>query len=72
MYPVCTFQEADYRFGAGPLRMTIEYVDWSHPVQYDSETWYEIVGVEQTETGREVGRRRALVRARQLPSRPLP
>jgi hypothetical protein len=63
---VCTFDEADYRFGAGPLTMTVEAVDWANPVLYDNETWYDVVGTERTREGRDIGRRRALVRARQL------
>jgi hypothetical protein len=69
-YPVRTFPETDYRFGAGPLRMTVEYIDWSNPVEYDGEIWHEIVGVEQTSDGREIGRRRALVKVSQLASLP--
>lgn len=69
-HPIRTFPETDYRFGSGPLRMTVEHVDWSKPVLYDDETWYEVVGVEQTPDGREVGHRRALVKGSQLSSLP--
>jgi hypothetical protein len=69
-YPVRTFPESDYRFGAGPLTMTVEYVDWSNPVVYDAVRWYEVYGVEQTPDGRVIGRRRALVKASQLASLP--
>ena len=65
-HPVRVFPELDYRFGTGPLRMTIEHVDWSNPVCYDNENWYEIIGVEQTTDGRAIGRRRALVKGSQL------
>jgi hypothetical protein len=68
--PTRTFSETDYRFGAGPLRMTIEHVDWSNPVLYDNETWYEIAGVELTADGRALGRRRALVKGSRLSSPP--
>jgi hypothetical protein len=68
--PIHTFHEPDYRFGTGPLRMTIERVDWTNPVLYDGEAWYEVVGVEQTQDGRDVGRRRALVKNSQLSSLP--
>jgi hypothetical protein len=69
-YPVRTFPEADYRFGAGPLRMTVEQIDWSNPVVYDGETWHEVTGVEQAPDGREIGHRRALVKASRLSSLP--
>jgi hypothetical protein len=48
----------------------VEQVDWSNPVVYDGETWHEVTGVEQTPDGREIGHRRALVKASQLSSLP--
>ncbi len=66
--PVRTFAEADYRFGTGPLKMTIEHVDWLTPMHYDGERWYEVYGVEQTLDGRAVCRRQVLVRGRRLAS----
>ena len=64
--PVSHFPESDYRFGAGPLRMRVERVDWNRPVRYDDDNWYEVDGIEVTADGREIGRRQALVRARSL------
>ncbi|WP_213003392.1 hypothetical protein [Winogradskya consettensis] len=64
--PVSCFAEPDYRFGAGPLWMRVERVDWNRPVRYDEDNWYEVDGVETTSEGREIGRRQALVRARSL------
>ena len=64
--PVSLFPESDYRFGAGPLRMRVERIDWNRPVRYDDDNWYEVDGVEVTADGREIGRRQALVRARSL------
>jgi hypothetical protein len=64
--PVSSFPEADYRFGVGTLRMRVERIDWQRPLRYDDETWYEVVGMEVTADGREVGRRQTLVRARNL------
>lgn len=64
--PVWTFAEADYRFGAGTLRMTVEHVDWGSPVQQDGEMWYEVAGVEISVDGRVVGPRRTMVRASRL------
>jgi hypothetical protein len=69
-YQLRTFSETDYRFGTGPLRMTVEAVDWSNPVEYGGETWYEVVGIEQTTDGRALGRRSALVKASQLSGLP--
>jgi hypothetical protein len=63
---VWTFAESDYRFGAGPLLMTVDQVDWSAPVQQDGEVWYEVTGVEFATDGRVVGPRRTMVRAGRL------
>lgn len=68
--PVSLFPESDYRFGAGPLRMRVERVDWNRPVHYDNDSWYEVDGVEVTSDGREIGRRQALVRGRNLTALP--
>jgi hypothetical protein len=64
--PVWSFAEADYRFGSGPLLMTVEKVDWTEPVQQDGEVWYEVTGMEITDDGRVVGPRRTMVRAGRL------
>jgi hypothetical protein len=64
--PVWTFAEADYRFGAGVLRMTVDHVDWGSPVQQDGEVWYEVAGVELSDDGRVIGPRRTMVRAARL------
>ena len=64
--PVWTFAEADYRFGTGPLRMTVDHVDWTSPVQQDGEVWYEVTGTEVSNDGRVIGPRRTVVRAARL------
>ena len=64
--PVSLFAETDYRFGSGCLRMAVERIRWAEPLREDGETWYEVDGVELTGDGREVGRRRALVKASRL------
>ena len=64
--PVYAFDEADYRFGEGTLRMTVDRVDWSSPVQQDGETWYEVAGIELSADGRVVGPRRTMVRGSRL------
>lgn len=61
------FAEPDYRYGVGPVTMRIEHVDRAHPVRYEGETWYEVVGVQIGHNGAELGRRSVLVRARRLP-----
>jgi hypothetical protein len=68
--PVCHFEESDYCYGTGSLTMRVERIDWSKPVHYDGESWYEVDGIEITSDGREVGRRQALVRGRRLSSQP--
>jgi hypothetical protein len=64
--PVWTFAEADYRFGAGALHMTVDHVDWGSPVQQDGEVWFEVAGIELSADGRVVGPRRTMVRASRL------
>ena len=50
----------------------VEHIDWSRPLVTEGEYWYEIDGIELTADGREIGRRRSLVRGRSLgrPMRP--
>ena len=63
---VWTFDESDYLFGAGALRMIVESVDWSRPRVRDGETWYDVQGIEVTLEGRVVGPRRTTVKASRL------
>jgi hypothetical protein len=64
--PVLIFDEADYRFGTGPLRLVVTRVHWNAPQRDGAEVWYEVQGIEMTGDGREVGARTALVRASRL------
>ena len=64
--PVIEFAESDYCYGTGPLLMRVEHIDWSRPVLYDNENFYQVDGVEMAADGREIGRRQALVRGRRL------
>jgi hypothetical protein len=64
------FDQSDYCFGAGPLWLRVEHIDWAHPVSYDNDTWYEVDGIEVSSTGQDVGRRQALVRAVRLAAMP--
>jgi hypothetical protein len=64
--PVIEFAESDYCYGAGPLLMRVEHIDWNRPVLYDNENFYQVDGVEIAADGREIGRRQALVRGRRL------
>ena len=63
---VWTFDESDYLFGAGALRMIVETVDWSRPRVRDGETWYDVQGVEVTTDDRVIGPRRTTVKASRL------
>jgi hypothetical protein len=63
---VSHFAEEDYLYGAGPLMIRIERVDWTEPTTYDGDKWFPIEGVEMTADGREVGPRQVLVRGRRL------
>jgi hypothetical protein len=62
--------EADYRFGAGPLRLRVASIDWAHPMQYDGEAWYSVHGFYVAHDGSERGQRLVLVRGRRLPGAP--
>jgi hypothetical protein len=64
--PVTEFAESDYCYGTGPLLMRVEHIDWSRPVLYDNENFYQVDGVEMAADGREIGHRQALVRGRRL------
>ena len=68
--PATHFAEMDYCYGVGPLWIRVERIDWTRPVEYNGETWYEVDGIEMTSDGREIGRRQALVRSRRLSSFP--
>jgi hypothetical protein len=68
--PVSRFAESDYCYGTGTLAMKVDRVDWSRPVLYDGENWYEVEGMEVAVDGREIGRRQALVRGRRLKGPP--
>jgi hypothetical protein len=63
-----TFAEADYRFGSGPLRIQIDRVLASSPIQQDGDVWYEVEGTEVTDQGQVIGPRRATIRASRLPA----
>ena len=64
--PVRAFAEADYRYGVGELRMTVEHVNWAQPQQHDGEIWYEISGLQGSDTGTVIGPRQVTVRASRL------
>jgi hypothetical protein len=66
--PPRVFADADYCYGVGPLTLRVQRIDWANPVKYDNDTWYHVDGVELTRSGNELGRRRVLVRGRQLPA----
>ena len=68
--PVSRFSESDYCYGSGPLTIRLERVDWARPVRYDGENWYEVDGIEVAFDGRDIGRRRALIRGRCLSALP--
>jgi hypothetical protein len=64
--PPTRFEEPDYCYGAGTLLLRIERIDWANAVHQDGAVWYEVEGMEISTDGRDVGRRRALVRAQRL------
>ena len=64
--PITEFAESDYCYGTGPLLLRVEHIDWSRPVLYDNENFYQVDGVEMAADGREIGRRQALIRGRRL------
>jgi hypothetical protein len=66
--PASEFAQEDYLFGSGPLGLRVERVNWDSPVEYNGDLWYEVDGVEISNTGQDVGRRQVLVRAQRLRS----
>ncbi|WP_328475163.1 hypothetical protein OHA21_17785 [Actinoplanes sp. NBC_00393] len=68
--PASQFDEDDYCFGSGPLRLRVERVHWDSPVEYRGDLWYEVDGMEVSSLGHQVGRRRVMIRARCLTSLP--
>jgi hypothetical protein len=64
------FAESDYRYGAGPLRLRIVYVEWSHQVAEEGDTWVHAEGIVVDSSGREGNRRQVLIRAERLPAPP--
>ena len=48
---IWVFAESDYLYGAGPLRMIIERVDWSQPRMHEGQTWYDVHGTEVSADG---------------------
>ncbi|GGM26537.1 hypothetical protein ACFFX1_16500 [Dactylosporangium sucinum] len=63
---VRVFQERDYRYGVGILRMRVERVHWASPEVYEGERWYIIEGVQLNTTGADVAPRQVAVRGRML------
>jgi hypothetical protein len=67
---VWVFAESEYLFGAGPLHMIIDHVDWSHPRTHEGQTWFDVHGTEVSADGRVIGPRQTAVKAGRLrPSR---
>jgi hypothetical protein len=64
------FAEADYRDGSGPLRLRLVYVEWSHQVAQEGDTWLQAEGVVVDSSGRELELRQVLIRAERLPAPP--
>jgi hypothetical protein len=65
--PIVLLAEPDYCYGTGTLRLKIEHVDVSDPVDYDGERWYRVRGVHVRSDGAELSRIEVLVRGRRLP-----
>ena len=63
---VLVLSEADYRYGAGPLRLRVDRIDYVHPVLDDGEHWYTVEGFQVSAAGVELQARCVLVRARRL------
>ena len=61
------FAEADYLYGAGPLTLRIEQIDYAHPVTHDRDVWLQVDGEQLDFRGADVGHRSALIRRRRLP-----
>jgi hypothetical protein len=63
---VVEFDDRDYLYGTGKLRIRLERIDANQPFTYDADTWYQVTGVEIGPNGADLVRRRLLVRTRRL------
>jgi hypothetical protein len=64
------FAETDYRYGSGPLRLRIVYVEWTHHVTREDDRWILVEGIVIDPDGREGERRSVLIRIGCLPGPP--
>jgi hypothetical protein len=64
---VLDLAERDYLYGTGALRLRVEGVDESGPLQYDGDDWYGVSGVQLNRAGADLRPVRVLVRARCIP-----
>ncbi|MEV4635718.1 hypothetical protein AB0J80_00020 [Actinoplanes sp. NPDC049548] len=71
-WPVHVFEEHDYCYGNGPLMLRLLRVEWTTPIPYEGDTWFEVEGtVIDRRTGVAGRSRQVLVRARRLPKPPV-
>jgi hypothetical protein len=63
---VLVLSEADYLYGAGPLRLRVDRVDYVNPVVDDDERWYTVEGFQVSAAGVELQARCVLVRGHRL------
>lgn len=59
---VLFLSEADYLYGAGPLRLRVDRIDYVNPVHDDGEPWYTVEGFQVSAAGIELQPRCVLVR----------
>ncbi|GAA1584046.1 hypothetical protein [Actinoplanes couchii] len=69
-WPVYEFGEADYCYGVGPIRLRLEWVNWSQPIPHEGDTWLAVRGVVIDAAGRDGAVREMLVRASCIPLPP--
>ncbi|MEV0131430.1 hypothetical protein AB0H83_23570 [Dactylosporangium sp. NPDC050688] len=65
--PILVLDDADYRYGAGPLVLRVEHIDVDDPITIDGELWYAVQGVQLGSGGAQRGHRRTYVRGRRIP-----
>lgn len=58
--------DADYRYGAGALRLRVEQIDRAGEVELDGDAWFPVRGTQLRANGAEVGAVQVLVRAARL------
>ncbi|PRX20365.1 hypothetical protein CLV67_108163 [Actinoplanes italicus] len=69
-WPVYEFAESDYCYGIGPIRLRLEWVNWSQPIPHEGDYWLGVRGVVIDQYGQDGAVREMLIRAACVPVPP--